>query len=400
MLPAELVAAIHGAPDDPEAYLVAADWLQQRGDPHGELIALSIALARDPGLAAAVDALQEAIDPLVSLERRRWPHDWRWGFLRRVEVTADIEVMRELVQAPTAQCLRELVVTGDRASIHPAIEAIIDHAPALRALRSLALPRWPLSPAVQPHWPAFPALERLAIGVTELPVGSVLPRLRELDLRLGSEHDLWSERAPLHGVERLILRSSEPMVDPLRFLAPVPDLSRLTVVGPFGTIDDRGLEVLAEVAEVDVIAYDYATQGAWFRRFATPHRPGESALLSVGGASPVEPGALYLLGNGEPFVIGRSTESNLIVGPTCGRRHATIAHAPDGERWTLTDHLTQYATLVCGIRTYEILLNDGDEVCFGNHVFRFLEHDVVAKAAALSRQLALPARNAELRMSR
>jgi uncharacterized protein (TIGR02996 family) len=41
---AEIEAAILAAPDDPSAYLVYADWLQARGDPHGELIALQHAM--------------------------------------------------------------------------------------------------------------------------------------------------------------------------------------------------------------------------------------------------------------------------------------------------------------------------------------------------------------------
>ena len=41
---AEIEAAILAAPDDPNAYLVYADWLQSHGDPRGELITLQHAM--------------------------------------------------------------------------------------------------------------------------------------------------------------------------------------------------------------------------------------------------------------------------------------------------------------------------------------------------------------------
>lgn len=40
---AEFLAAIYGAPDDDSVRMVFADWLQERGDPRGELIALQLA---------------------------------------------------------------------------------------------------------------------------------------------------------------------------------------------------------------------------------------------------------------------------------------------------------------------------------------------------------------------
>jgi uncharacterized protein (TIGR02996 family) len=42
----ELLAAVFAAPDDDAPRLVYADWLQQRGDPRGELIMLQVARAR------------------------------------------------------------------------------------------------------------------------------------------------------------------------------------------------------------------------------------------------------------------------------------------------------------------------------------------------------------------
>ena len=42
----ELLAEIYAAPDDDAPRLVYADWLQERGDPRGEFIALQLERAR------------------------------------------------------------------------------------------------------------------------------------------------------------------------------------------------------------------------------------------------------------------------------------------------------------------------------------------------------------------
>ncbi|MBA3541340.1 MAG: TIGR02996 domain-containing protein [Deltaproteobacteria bacterium] len=44
----ELEAEIAKTPDEVAPYLVYADWLQQHGDPRGELIALSVELEHAP----------------------------------------------------------------------------------------------------------------------------------------------------------------------------------------------------------------------------------------------------------------------------------------------------------------------------------------------------------------
>jgi len=63
-----LLAAIAAAPDDDEPRLVFADWLQQRGDPWGELIVTACEHERrpDPALAARLDELYRARFPAHS----------------------------------------------------------------------------------------------------------------------------------------------------------------------------------------------------------------------------------------------------------------------------------------------------------------------------------------------
>src|SRR6185503_11788355 len=66
---AELFAAIEAAPDDDGPRLVLADWLQQRGDPWGEMIVLSCALAAhadDDDAAAMYERFDE-------LRKERFP---------------------------------------------------------------------------------------------------------------------------------------------------------------------------------------------------------------------------------------------------------------------------------------------------------------------------------------
>jgi len=91
----DLERAIAEPPDSPEPYLVYSDWLQERGDPMGELIALGAAAHDAPSQRAAFDRL---------LERRRAalfgelaPHipshvrlDWFCGLVR--EIRASIEL--------------------------------------------------------------------------------------------------------------------------------------------------------------------------------------------------------------------------------------------------------------------------------------------------------------------
>ncbi|MEO8703619.1 MAG: TIGR02996 domain-containing protein [Kofleriaceae bacterium] len=67
-----LLAAINADPADDAPRLVYADWLQQRGDPRGEWIALACRIAR-------TDELADAWPALVRRERRLWRrhgHEW------------------------------------------------------------------------------------------------------------------------------------------------------------------------------------------------------------------------------------------------------------------------------------------------------------------------------------
>ncbi|HEU0033275.1 MAG TPA: TIGR02996 domain-containing protein [Kofleriaceae bacterium] len=120
----ELLARIQANPDDADAYLVHADQLTERGDPHGELIVLMHQLQH-----ATDDAQQahlgNALHAYQTKHRKRlfgelgqhtgitW--DFHLGFLRSVRVLPDIQdelpsLVRAILQLPIARLLRELQV--------------------------------------------------------------------------------------------------------------------------------------------------------------------------------------------------------------------------------------------------------------------------------------------------
>ncbi|MDB4954102.1 MAG: hypothetical protein JWO36_1671 [Myxococcales bacterium] len=132
----ELEAAIREKPQDAEPYLVYADWLQERGDPRGELIAIQSkrqVAPDDKKLQAAEAALFAAqgkylVPPLLAemLAHPRRKTDapgtrttasWFMGFLQGVRIARRSEqqpepatILEELVRHPSAQFLRSIVI--------------------------------------------------------------------------------------------------------------------------------------------------------------------------------------------------------------------------------------------------------------------------------------------------
>lgn len=117
-----LVRAIQAAPDDPAAYLVYGDWLLERQDPRGALIA-----AMHAGRAAEAEALFAAHPDLL---RPTW---WRKyapvmrferGFLREIRFALQwgwAEV-RAVFRHPSAAVVREIgVELGPRAVTQPQV---------------------------------------------------------------------------------------------------------------------------------------------------------------------------------------------------------------------------------------------------------------------------------------
>lgn len=119
----ELEARIEADPDDIEALLVYADWLQQQGDALGEWIALSIEHEQ-----SGSPATKRALDTLLDKHRRAWlgklvadgaeafvELEWRHGLLRSAKLRSEYdeepktsELLRALLKLPAARFLHTL----------------------------------------------------------------------------------------------------------------------------------------------------------------------------------------------------------------------------------------------------------------------------------------------------
>ena len=207
---AALEAAIEEHPDDPRVYSVYADWLQEQGDPRGELIALQQAAELDPSLADQARAcFEQQIDRLGSYTTCEFT--WRYGFVQRATLglseAQSATFIEKLLDHPSGRFIVDISLWPSGSSpeaMGPAIDVLVKRArPAQRSL-SVVARTTTLQAISRLFGPAFPRLERLAI--------------------LGA----------LHADELLPLLCESPMLRQLRVL----DLSG-------GALTDRGLEHLA-----------------------------------------------------------------------------------------------------------------------------------------------------------
>jgi uncharacterized protein (TIGR02996 family) len=117
---ARFEAAIACDPDDGDAYLVYADWLQQRGDPRGELIVLQHRGEDD----AAKRVLQRHAEHFyggLSARPNLVAATWQLGFMRSCRFSLDddrgagheqraLAALEELLALPSARFLREIAI--------------------------------------------------------------------------------------------------------------------------------------------------------------------------------------------------------------------------------------------------------------------------------------------------
>lgn len=129
-----LEAAIARAPEELGGYLVYADWLQQRGEPRGELIVVQRALAgapRDGALRAREAALfadhgDRLLGPLALVADARV--DWHCGFVRSIELGGELSaaLLEALLAHPSLQFVHRFAgVVGTDTVLAP----LAEHAP-------------------------------------------------------------------------------------------------------------------------------------------------------------------------------------------------------------------------------------------------------------------------------
>lgn len=199
-------------PLDPDAWLVYGDWLEEAGDPRGELVAVQARHARDPGnpdLLAAQralfrrhgDALLDGLHEYLTPRGRLGPLfrlSWEFGFIWTANVAAAGHTidqfgagLRSLLAHPSARFLHVLAVGAPPDNDWRRVVSILKET-GERPLRILFLgdsssttpdPRPAFSPLgdLSDLWPALPHLRCLELRGGAMTLGRLeLPSLREL----------------------------------------------------------------------------------------------------------------------------------------------------------------------------------------------------------------------------
>lgn len=194
---AALEAAIIADPGDTAAFTVYADWLQQQGDPRGELITLS--LAREVEVAAgntkrrsplplAIARLMERhaaalLGPLATLvpdlrDPASGPFTWRAGFIHRLTCkrAEPAPIVDAVLAHPSGRFLRELIVETERMEdAHGVVDTLCARAPATLAELELIVKdaRDDQQLDVTALWAAVPGLRRLNLAAHSFDLGAV-----------------------------------------------------------------------------------------------------------------------------------------------------------------------------------------------------------------------------------
>jgi uncharacterized protein (TIGR02996 family) len=201
----ELDAAI--AEGSLEAHAVYGDWLAQRGDPRGELVAVQIARRARPDDIALAERESELLDVYAYewFGGLAWAHPgeltitWRDGFIERIvfgkatdeDLGSRNTLLDGLFTLPMLRglaCLRDVEFTGDDhwpGQEFWSVLATTGLPPSVRRLAITATKRFLMKPVdLSPAYHVFAQLEELEIGFLDFDLGSPLsmPELRELVL--------------------------------------------------------------------------------------------------------------------------------------------------------------------------------------------------------------------------
>lgn len=274
-----LLRAVAAAPDDDAPRLVYADWLEQRGDPRGEFIAVQCALAALSGLSGApLDrraALEARERELIGPNRRRW--------LAELDLTASEGAFRRgFVEDVTLWFSRLL-------EMHEALSS----APApIRGLHLHARPE-----------DAAGRIPRLLA----LPLVSGLTRLSFTGLPLNkTAMTALAGAAELRGLRSLGLKGHVVNAEMLRILGSSTHLGGL-----------RSLDLSFEKREVD--------EAKWLA--SSPHGLGNLTRLDLAGAFLHTEGALALLSaTSLPLLRHLDLSANRIEGPAALTSFGALVH--------------------------------------------------------------------------
>jgi uncharacterized protein (TIGR02996 family) len=226
----KLEAAILKDRDNPEAYLVYADWLQTQGDPRGELITVQHGLLEDPKNAKLRKAeaklladhgehfIPKMLGEMLAKEKPKkkdWRHykldsgfchaEWYCGFLKSVVLGREGEedphslqdLVSELLAHPSARFLQELRIGAlgiyDEYNYGKVVDALTRARPA--SLRSFRMADFNMEDS-ELSWShlgnlgklikAMPDLEHLALRGGSMTLGALdLPKLKSFRVETG-----------------------------------------------------------------------------------------------------------------------------------------------------------------------------------------------------------------------
>ncbi len=214
----ELEAAILKDPDNVDAYLVYADWLQSQGDPRGELIALQHAASQASGAEATelkkkANALIKKHQSLLygelvdAVKEEELKAEWHLGFIRSARVgqkdydsERDIgELTQELLALPSARFIRGLTIgmaSFDGENEYGDVISAIAKAGGSKTLQDLFIGdfeypddteiSWTHLTDVSPALKVLPNLRTLRLRGGDLALGDIdLPELREFTVETG-----------------------------------------------------------------------------------------------------------------------------------------------------------------------------------------------------------------------
>ncbi len=301
---AELERAIVDDPRDPAPWSVYADWLQARGDPFGEPLALSLTNAAEFDPRALWSTQLRWLGNALELERLG-PLEHRHGFLveARVEwpeilgMNAARRLLAALLRSPTSQLLRRLTLA--RPSNNQLVDALLgdDDSLRLEQLRELTLGEfedrcpfaWVRIGDLARVLLACPTLERLRawgseIGWTQTVQHGALERLELVTGGLASEVVEALLRSKLPRLRRLDLWFGQPgwgASATIEQLRPLFDPTHLPELRELGLINAEFTDAIVEAL---VGSRRLATLERLDLSRGTLHEPGAAAILTHAAA--------------------------------------------------------------------------------------------------------------------